>query len=124
MTKAPYIFNAILERVIDGDTIAVVLDQGFGDWKHDCRIRLLGFNAPEARGKHASPAGIAAAEHLRAQVPAGTPLIVRTFVSKKGKALTSFERYIGEVSRADDDVLLAALVRDFLRTGEKTAGLP
>jgi micrococcal nuclease len=53
--KAPYVFNCTIDRVIDGDTIDVIIDLGFHiRVKH--RIRLQGLHAPElktVRGKEA-----------------------------------------------------------------------
>lgn len=45
----PYIYNAFIERVIDGDTFVAKVDVGF-DLTLDCRIRLYGINTPEIRG--------------------------------------------------------------------------
>tara|TARA_R100001509_G_scaffold159151_1_gene125179 strand:- start:620 stop:958 length:339 start_codon:yes stop_codon:yes gene_type:complete len=43
-----YLYNAKLDRVIDGDTIDAMVDLGFSVWAHK-RIRLLGIDAPETR---------------------------------------------------------------------------
>lgn len=40
-------YQAHVSRVIDGDTIVADLDLGCHTWKHDQRLRLLGFDAPE-----------------------------------------------------------------------------
>jgi Kyanoviridae endonuclease len=37
-----------IHRIIDGDTISVVLDRGFSDTK-EISVRLIGLNAPETR---------------------------------------------------------------------------
>ena len=43
---APYIYNAKLIRVVDGDTIVVLIDFGLG-LTQPWHVRLLGINAPE-----------------------------------------------------------------------------
>jgi len=43
-----YEYNATVERVVDGDTIDVLVDLGFDTWKK-VRVRFLGINAPESR---------------------------------------------------------------------------
>ena len=43
-----YIYNAKLDRVVDGDTIDAVVDLGFDTWKF-IRVRLVGINTPESR---------------------------------------------------------------------------
>jgi len=43
-----YIYNAKLDRVVDGDTVDAIVDLGFDTWKH-IRVRLVGINTPETR---------------------------------------------------------------------------
>lgn len=45
-----YTYKARLDRVVDGDTVDVVIDLGF-DIFHKCRCRLYGINTPESRTK-------------------------------------------------------------------------
>lgn len=48
----PFVYNAILERVIDGDTIDVTLDLGFDVKLHKKRVRLAGIDTPESRTRN------------------------------------------------------------------------
>ena len=43
-----YIYNAELDRVVDGDTVHALVDLGFSTWKR-VSIRLAGIDAPETR---------------------------------------------------------------------------
>ena len=43
-----YEYNAKTLRVVDGDTVAAMIDLGFDTWKK-IRIRMHGINAPESR---------------------------------------------------------------------------
>ena len=43
-----YEYNAIVNKVIDGDTIDVTIDLGFKTWKK-VRVRMEGINTPESR---------------------------------------------------------------------------
>jgi len=45
-----YYYNAVVERVVDGDTIDVTIDLGFNIWVKE-RLRLYGLNTPETRTK-------------------------------------------------------------------------
>jgi micrococcal nuclease len=45
----PYVYNATIERVVDGDTIDVTLDLGFDVRLHKQRCRLAGIDTPESR---------------------------------------------------------------------------
>ena len=43
-----YIYKAELVRVVDGDTVDLVIDLGFDTFRHE-RFRLYGIDAPEMR---------------------------------------------------------------------------
>ena len=51
MTNAPdaFVYNATLDRIIDGDTFDCVLDLGFDVKLHKQRVRLSGIDTPESR---------------------------------------------------------------------------
>lgn len=44
------VYRGTVVRAVDGDTIDVVVDQGFGNSKNDLRMRLYGINTPESYG--------------------------------------------------------------------------
>lgn len=44
-----YEYNCVVKKVIDGDTIDVDIDLGFGVWKIAQRVRLNGVDTPESR---------------------------------------------------------------------------
>jgi len=48
----PFVYNAILERVIDGDTIVVTLDLGFSCLLKKQTVRLAGIDTPESRTRN------------------------------------------------------------------------
>ena len=51
-----FVRHAKLKRVIDGDTLRLQIDQGFGGFLiHD--VRLVGVNTPEVRGKESAAGG-------------------------------------------------------------------
>lgn len=46
----PFIYNATLDRVIDGDTVKLkTVDLGFNVQIHDRSVRLIGIDTPESR---------------------------------------------------------------------------
>lgn len=51
-TVTPFVYNAILERVVDGDTIDVTLDLGFSVFLRKQRCRLAGIDTPESRTRN------------------------------------------------------------------------
>lgn len=44
-----YEYKAVVDKVVDGDTLDATVDLGFGTWRKD-RYRLLGIDTPEMRG--------------------------------------------------------------------------
>ena len=44
-----FVYNATLERIIDGDTFDCVIDLGFDVRLHKQRVRLAGIDTPESR---------------------------------------------------------------------------
>ena len=60
-----YEYNAILDRVVDGDTIDVTIDLGFNVWKK-IRVRMEGINTPESRTRdlEEKKRGLAAKDRL------------------------------------------------------------
>ncbi len=43
-----YEYNAVVDRVVDGDTIKCTIDLGFSTWKK-VTVRMEGINTPESR---------------------------------------------------------------------------
>jgi len=60
-----YEYNAIVDRVVDGDTIDCTIDLGFKTWKK-VRVRMEGINTPESRTRdlEEKERGLAAKERL------------------------------------------------------------
>ena len=50
-----YEYKCKILRVIDGDTVDVDIDLGFGVWMHKERIRILGIDTPESRTRDTRP---------------------------------------------------------------------
>ena len=66
-TVTPFVYNATLERIVDGDTIDVTLDLGFNVKLHNQRCRLAGIDTPESRTKNLEEKalGLKAKERLK-----------------------------------------------------------
>lgn len=71
-----YEYKAVVTHVHDGDTVTLDVDLGFGTWRRDMNIRMVGINAPEIRT--ADPAGYAARDYLRALIPDGKLILLRS----------------------------------------------
>ena len=44
-----YEYKCKVSRVVDGDTVDVDIDLGFGVWLHKERVRIIGMDTPESR---------------------------------------------------------------------------
>jgi endonuclease YncB( thermonuclease family) len=76
-----YIYQGSVDKVVDGDTLDLQLDLGFGVFTRQ-RVRLLGINAPE----HNTPDGKKALSFVEAWVVEhGPEFTVRTQKDKKEK---------------------------------------
>ena len=66
-TVTPFVYNAILERVVDGDTVDVTLDLGFSVHLKKQRCRLAGIDTPESRTRNLEEKalGLKAKERLK-----------------------------------------------------------
>ena len=89
-----YEYECEIVRVVDGDTVDVNIDLGFGIWMRKQRIRLYGVDTPESRTRDLveKKYGLAAKEYVKAHLPKGTGQHLRTKKDGKGK----FGRILGE----------------------------
>ena len=102
-----YEYNASVIRVVDGDSIEVMIDQGFRQWRRE-RVRVLGVDCPEKTGD-TKPAGLAAKEFTQAWCDArGGMIRIQTIMDPND----SFGRVLASVyDRADSrETLTNALI--------------
>lgn len=90
-----YEYGCKVERVVDGDTIDVVLDLGF-DIFHKCRVRLYGIDTPESRTRDLDEKarGKMAGSFLKESIDAGNKIVIQTKLKdSRGK----YGRVLGNV---------------------------
>lgn len=104
----PYVYNAVVESVWDGDTIHASLDLGMGIWdrgtdstKTGILVRLNGCNAIELD----QPGGVEARDHLASLLPSGTRVLLRSVAVDKFGG-----RVDADIQLADGTDLVAVLV--------------
>ena len=105
-----YEYNCKIVRVIDGDSIVVDIDLGFGLWIHGESIRLFGVDCPECRSRdpEEKAAGLAAKDFVEGLLHDGGTYTLTT--KEKGK----FGRYLGVIMLSDKTSVNAALVSENL----------
>ncbi len=81
-----YEYQCKIVRVVDGDTVDVDIDLGFGTWMKKQRIRLYGIDTPESRTRDLEEKkyGIMAKEIVKKYIPEGSTQILRTKKDKAG----------------------------------------
>tara|TARA_R100000353_G_scaffold24297_3_gene20944 strand:+ start:3020 stop:3442 length:423 start_codon:yes stop_codon:yes gene_type:complete len=90
-----YEYSCEVKRVVDGDTVDVILDLGF-DVSYSCRIRLYGIDTPESRtrNKDEKARGKMAGAFLKEAIENGKKVVIQTKLKdSKGK----YGRVLGEV---------------------------
>ena len=98
-----YEYKAIVDRVVDGDTIDVIIDLGFKTWKK-VRVRMEGINTPESRTRdlEEKKKGLAAKARLQEILDYNSNECVLKVsgVGKFGRAIASV--YVDTLSPASD----------------------
>tara|TARA_R100001440_G_scaffold16855_3_gene28488 strand:- start:1097 stop:1513 length:417 start_codon:yes stop_codon:yes gene_type:complete len=90
-----YEYSCEVKRVVDGDTVDVILDLGF-DVSYSTRVRLYGIDTPESRtrNKDEKARGKMAAHFLKEAIDNGDKVVIQTKLKdSKGK----YGRVLGEV---------------------------
>lgn len=87
-------------KIIDGDTVDVDIDLGFGVWMRKQRIRMYGIDTPESRTRDLEEKkyGLAAKKFLTSMLDDKGGIILKTHKDGKGK----FGRILGEMWRTSD----------------------
>ena len=93
-----YEYRAILCDVVDGDTVDVDIDLGFGIWMRDERVRIMGIDTPESRTRDLveKKFGLAAKKRIT-ELLSGPNLVLKTQVARDGEDMKGkFGRILGD----------------------------
>ena len=107
-----YEYKCKIVRVVDGDTVDVDIDLGFGVWMHKERIRLHGIDTPESRTRDLEEKkyGLLAKEQIRFFLPEGSMQTLVTVRDKAGK----FGRILGKVKIFDSKNDCETTINDWM----------
>lgn len=92
-----YEYRVDIVKVVDGDTVDVDIDLGFGIWIKDERVRIMGIDTPESRtrDKEEKVFGLAAKARLKELL--GNGAILKTQINKDGEDMKGkFGRILGD----------------------------
>ena len=112
-----YEYRCKVNRVIDGDTVDVDIDLGFGVWMMDERVRVMGIDTPESRtsDKVEDLFGEAAKARVKELLQAGDYTILKTEVNKDGEDMKGkFGRILGDfiIEGEEDRMLTDVLIEE------------
>ena len=106
-----YEYGCKVTRVVDGDTVDVILDLGFSIL-HKCRVRLYGIDTPESRtrDKDEKVRGKLASKFLKDAIDNGEKIVLRSKLKdSKGK----YGRVLGEIV-VDDININVSMIENYL----------
>ena len=86
-----YEYNCKIVRVVDGDTVDVDIDLGFGVWMRNERVRLYGIDAPESRtsDKEEKKYGLASKKFVQDTMPLDSTQTLRTMKDDRSLSLST-----------------------------------
>ena len=92
-----YDYKCKVVKVIDGDTVDVDIDLGFGIWMKKERVRIMGIDTPESRTRDKVEKKFGLAAKARLKELLGPNPVLRTQISKKGEDMKGkFGRILGD----------------------------
>ena len=104
----PFLYKCVIQRIVDGDTVDIDIDLGFGIWIRKERVRVAGIDTPEkrTRDKIEKMFGLAATAKAHTLIPEGSECIVRTRRDKAGK----YGRTMGDFVMTDGRLYTEVMV--------------
>jgi|TARA_B100001094_G_scaffold320425_1_gene366626 micrococcal nuclease len=100
-----YEYKCKILRVVDGDTVDVDIDLGFGVWMHKERVRMMGIDTPESRTRDRveKAFGLASKERLKELLPIGSIQVLKTEIDRSGEDKKGkFGRILGDFLTDDE----------------------
>jgi micrococcal nuclease len=92
-----YEYKAKVVHIVDGDTVDVDIDLGFGIWMKDERVRLMGIDTPESRTRDLVEKKFGLASKKRLTELLNADIVLKTQVNKDGEDMKGkFGRILGD----------------------------
>ena len=110
-----YEYRCKVLRVVDGDTVDVDIDLGFGIVLKDERVRIMGIDTPESRtrDKVEKLFGLASKARLKELIGGRSGPILKTQINKKGEDMKGkFGRILGDFLTEDGKKCGELLVKE------------
>lgn len=108
-----YEYRAKVVKVVDGDTVDVDIDLGFGVWLKDERVRIMGIDTPESRTSDKTEKVFGLAAKTRLKELLGKQTILKTQVGKGGEDMKGkFGRILGDFIGTDGRLVTEVMIEE------------
>ena len=108
-----YEYKVNILKVVDGDTVDVDIDLGFGVWLRNERVRLAGIDTPESRTSDKIEKIFGQAAKDRVNSLLGAEAILISQISKSGDNIKGkFGRIIGNFKTINGEVVADILMKE------------
>ena len=109
-----YEYKCKIRKVVDGDTVDIDIDLGFGVWLNDERVRIMGIDTPESRtsDKVEKIFGLAAKERVKHLLGDGATLLSKVKGDGNEEMRGKFGRILGDFRTPHGDILTSKLMEE------------
>ena len=107
-----YEYKCKVRKVVDGDTVDIDIDLGFGIWLNDERVRIIGIDTPESRTSDPVEKifGLAAKERVMHLLGESPTLISKVKGDGNEEMRGKFGRILGDFKLQDGNTLTSKLM--------------
>ena len=108
-----YEYKCKIRKVVDGDTVDIDIDLGFGVWLNDERVRIIGIDTPESRTSDPVEKifGLAAKERVMHLLGESPTLISKVKGDGNEEMRGKFGRILGDII-VDDKSLSETMIQE------------
>ena len=109
-----YEYKCKIRKVVDGDTVDIDIDLGFGVWLNDERVRIIGIDTPESRTSDPieKKFGLAAKERVQHLLGESATLISKVKGDGNEEMRGKFGRILGDFRTSQGDLLTSKLMKE------------
>ena len=109
-----YEYKCKVRKVVDGDTVDIDIDLGFGIWLNDERVRIMGIDTPESRTSDPVEKifGLAAKERVKHLLGENPTLISKVKGDGNEEMRGKFGRILGDFRTPQGDLLTQKLMAE------------
>jgi micrococcal nuclease len=108
-----YEYKCTVNKIVDGDTVDVDIDLGFGIVLTDERVRIMGIDTPESRTRNKIEKlfGLAAKQRLKELL--SEHCVLKTEINKDGEDMKGkFGRVLGDFVSADGRMITDIMIEE------------